>query len=159
MKKLIFMLLIAMLVSVSFVGCAPTDEDFSELQGKYLALKTEHDALKQNVQAISLIKSNLQAEVAVLQSKKELETKIANGYEPQYILVLELKQSHFGLDLEQKLKDEANKVSFEIAVDKRLYEAQGVGTELLREFRDGSFWFGGGSLGDWVVTVIDKRIE
>jgi hypothetical protein len=75
----------------------------------------------------------------------------------RYILKLELKQSHFSLNINQHIKDSMNKVQFEIPVDKQYYDSVKVGDEILDKFRNGSFYIDS-SIGNWKITVIRKRI-
>jgi hypothetical protein len=74
----------------------------------------------------------------------------------RYLLKLELRQSHFSLDLGKHLKDSMNKAKFEIPVDKEFYNSCMVGDLLLDKFREGSFWTEG-SIGNWKIKVIGKR--
>jgi hypothetical protein len=69
--------------------------------------------------------------------------------------VFELRQSHFTLSLKQHLSDEWNKVKFEIPVDKEYYDSLSVGSEIIDEFRVGS-WIMKGSFGNWKMKVINK---
>lgn len=82
--------------------------------------------------------------------------KVFTG-EPVYMFTLELRQTHFTIDISQHIKDAMNKTQFDIAVDKRLYDMQNVGDELLSEFRSGSFFIKG-SMGDWKVTIANKYV-
>ena len=71
--------------------------------------------------------------------------------------MLEMKQSHFTLDIGKHLKDAANAVSFPIEASKEFYEGVTEGTVLSDEFRKGSFWTEG-SIGSWTITVVKKQI-
>jgi len=144
MKKLI----ICMFVLLLSVGCAVEDVD---------SLKLQVDGLKIQRDSLVVEAESLRTEIDSLSQNKEYIQKISEGRDAKFMLSLELKQSHFSLDVNKHLKDAMNKLTFEIAVDEDLYNEQDVGSELLREFRDGSAWMEG-SFGDWVVTVVDKRI-
>lgn len=152
MKKVLVFVFVMVLILLT--GCQ-TQEGLTE---KINQLKVEKNALSQEVRDLNSSKETLNQEISKLQQTKQVEVNIENGIPPMYILTLEVKQSHFSLDLEQHLKDAMNKTEFNITVDKRLYDEQEVGSELLREFRGGSF-FMSGSMGDWVVTVVDKQIK
>ena len=76
------------------------------------------------------------------------------------ILILELSQSHFSLDIGDHLKNAVNKTSFAIPVDCEYYDSVSVGDDLTRNknFRWGSFVFKG-SIGSWHVRVKEKHKE
>lgn len=75
----------------------------------------------------------------------------------QYVVTLEIKQSHFTLDPFEVLKDNMNAIELPILVSKEYYEAVEVGTVLDNSFRVGSFIMNG-SIGNWNITVIKKEI-
>lgn len=148
MKRLLIVITILVLM-VSFAGCA--NESAEDLRTEIKLLKNERNALQNEVVAIK-------SAITTLSEDKTYMEKISDGSDAKFILTLELKQSHFTLDLGEHLKDEMNSVEFDIAVDKELYDNQNVGEELLKEFRKGSFILYG-SIGEWRITVKDKRIE
>ena len=73
-------------------------------------------------------------------------------------MTLEIKQTHYTLDLEQHLKDEMNEITIQIPVDKEYYDSVSVGTVIDDSFRMGSMIMKG-SFGKWKVTVKDKSIQ
>ncbi len=75
-----------------------------------------------------------------------------------YIVELELSQSHFTLDIGTHMADSMNTTTFELAVDKRLYDKLTVGQSIKDEFRGGSLLMKG-SFGNWNVRVTDKKIK
>ena len=75
-----------------------------------------------------------------------------------YIVELEVKQSHFTLDLSEHAKDAMNKLTLEIPVDKDYYDNVYVGQEISNNFRMGSLLMKG-SFGKWKVTVKNKYIK
>ena len=75
-----------------------------------------------------------------------------------YIVELEIKQSHFTLDLTEHAKDAMNKLTLEIPVDKDYYDNVYVGQEISNNFRMGSLLMKG-SFGKWKVTVKNKYIK
>jgi len=81
-----------------------------------------------------------------------------NGKTPQYFLKIKLKQSHFSLSIKKHIKDNMNTIEFEIPVDKDFYHSVSVGTQIVDEFRSGSFLLYG-SIGDWKMTIEDKEIR
>lgn len=76
----------------------------------------------------------------------------------KYILKLRLKQSHFSLSIKKHIKDAVNAIEFEIPVDKEYFDSVEKGSEIVDNFRFGSFVLYG-SFGDWEMTVKDKIIR
>ena len=74
----------------------------------------------------------------------------------RYIVVFEIKQSHFTLDLSEHLKDAMNSLTMEIPVDKEFYDSVEIGDVISEEFRTGSLLMKG-SFGKWKVTVANKE--
>lgn len=127
--------------------------------------------VKSDIDSLRTERTNLDTEVNVLSAKLErnkIEVERINeelhelnilksGKTPRYILHLEMKQSHFTLSIKEHIKDELNSVDFDIPVDKEFYNSVSVGSEIVDEFRSGSFIMNG-SFGDWEITVKSKRI-
>ena len=125
-----------------------------------------------DINQLKQIRNELQSEVwklgdaksAKLQTIDSLnkELKFLNiytsGRTPQYILKMKLKQSHFSLDIGKHIKDAMNAIEFELPVDKDFYNKVEVGTEIVDDFRTGSFILHG-SIGSWKMTVEDKEIR
>ena len=82
----------------------------------------------------------------------------ANETNKRYVVTLEMKQTHFSLNLGKHLKDSMNKATLQIPVDKEYYDAVKIGTVLNNKFRSGSL-LTEGSLGKWKVTVIKKTVK
>lgn len=76
----------------------------------------------------------------------------------KYILKLRLKQSHFSLSIKKHIKDAVNAIEFEIPVDKEYFDSVEKGSEIVDNFRFGSFVLYG-SFGDWEMTVKDKIVR
>jgi hypothetical protein len=74
----------------------------------------------------------------------------------RYIVTLEIKQSHFTLDVFQHAKDAANAIKIEVPVDKQFYDQVAVGTVLNGSFRTASLLLSG-SFGNWNVSIVGKR--
>jgi hypothetical protein len=74
----------------------------------------------------------------------------------RYIVTLEIKQSHFTLDVFQHVKDVANAIKIEMPVDKQFYDQVEVGTVLDNSFRTASLLLYG-SFGNWKVSIVGKR--
>ena len=62
----------------------------------------------------------------------------ANNNNKMYIVEFELKQVHYSLKISKHIKDAANKVTFEIPVDKRYYDKVVLGESIVNKFRVGS---------------------
>lgn len=107
-------------------------------------------------------RDNLKAEITQLKAEKAeisddiKQLKDSSGVE-RYMVTIEIKQSHFSLDISEHMKDEANAVEITIPVDKAFYNKVDEGTVIDDSFRAGSFWMKG-SLGSWDIKVIDKEI-
>lgn len=73
------------------------------------------------------------------------------------ILVLEMSQTHFTLDLTTHFKNAMNAVKFAMPVDCKYYDSVSIGDNLLKKnFRWGSF-FMKGSIGNWNLKVKEKH--
>jgi outer membrane murein-binding lipoprotein Lpp len=140
---------------VIFAGCSQQPD---ELQQQINDLTTKRDFLQSQLDEAQEQLDTLNEQVTAQQEQLDVLNHEEKGEEARYVLTLELKQSHFALDIKNNIKDSFNKTSFEIPVDKEFYDGQTAGSELVREFRKGSLFFGG-TFGDWVVTVTDKKIE
>ena len=99
---------------------------------------------------------NLEAQKRVLENEIK-DIKIESNT-AKYIVTLNIKQSHFTLDLGQHLKDEMNDISIQIPVDKEYFDSINVGDTIADDFRMGSLIFKG-SFGNWKVTVQAKEIQ
>ncbi len=51
-----------------------------------------------------------------------------------------------------------NVIEYELPIDKELCHKVNVGSEIIDDFRMGSFIMNG-SFGDWKMTVVDKTIQ
>ena len=71
---------------------------------------------------------------------------------------MRLKQSHFSIDLMKHTKDDMNAIEFELPVSKEFYDKVKNGTNIVDDFRTGSFILNG-SFGDWKMKVIKKEIR
>ena len=139
MKK-ILTTIIVMILSISILtGCNSQDE----------FLKQEIESLENEIEVLEAEKTKLESEIVEVKTEKGLES---------YILTINIKQSHFTLDIGQHIKDEMNDISIEIPVDKEFYDAVEVGDVINDDFRWGSLVLKG-SIGSWDITVEDKEIR
>ena len=140
MKKILSIVLIAVSI-FCMVGCGnEAQEDI--LEAKISDLKSEIEVLQQE-------KTALENDI--------VESKIEKGIE-KYVICLNIKQTHFTLDIGQHLKDEMNDITIEIPVDKEYFDSVEVGDVIDDSFRMGSLIFKG-SWGSWNITVVDKDIR
>ena len=137
MKKYIVVLIAMMAITLS--GCSKTEtvtnEDVAKLESEIAQLEAERDRLNEEI----------------------LNTKIDNGL-AKYVIIFNIKQTHFTLDIGEHLKDAMNDISIEIPVDKEYYDSVEVGDVIDDSFRIGSFIWKG-SFGNWKVTVESKEIR
>lgn len=134
MKRLITILFLST-VLVAMAGCKSTTEK-------------ERDNLKAEITQLKAEKAGISDDIKQLKDSSGVE---------RYMVTIEIKQSHFSLDISEHMKDEANAVEITIPVDKAFYNKVDEGTVIDDSFRAGSFWMKG-SLGSWDIKVIDKEI-
>lgn len=139
MKKISLIFLSSFLL----FGCVSKEERnervISQQEEKIYLLKSEISELE-SIKAI--------LENSVIEEKERLEIA-------EYLITIEIKQSHFSLDIGDHLKDEMNKAEIQIPVSKEFYEEIKVGEVLNNDFRTGSL-IAKGSVGRWEISVIDK---
>ena len=137
MKKYILVLIV--MIAITLSGCSKTEtvtnEDVAKLESEIAQLEAERDRLNEEI----------------------LDTKIDNNL-AKYVIVFNIKQTHFTLDIGEHLKDAMNDISIEIPVDKEYYDSVEVGDTIDDSFRVGSFIWKG-SFGNWKVTVESKDIR
>lgn len=154
MKKLIYLLCI----SIAFISC----ENANDVNTEIGRLKEERKNLKNSVQDLRSAKSNesttLTSITKQITEKRKLLGIYNAGKQPVYILKFQLKQSHFSLDIGKHMKDAMNKIKFELPVSEEFYNSVAIGTDIVDEFRMGSFLLYG-SIGDWDMTITDKEIR
>lgn len=134
---------LSLFLVISFVFClSGCTENPEVLEQKITELKTQ-------INELEIEKKNLEENVS--------SVKVDKGV-AKYVVTLEIKQTHYTLDLEQHLKDEMNEITIQIPVDKEYYDSVSVGTVIDDSFRMGSMIMKG-SFGKWKVTVKDKNIQ
>lgn len=146
MKKwIVFFLAIAICI-ISFTGCV-----------------TQEERLNANIEKLEVKSLELQKEISALESEKSalqydiIDLKVEAGT-AKYVLTINIRQSHFTLDIGEHLKDSMNDISIQIPVDKEYFDSLYVGDTINNSFRMGSFIFKG-SFGNWKITVADKEIR
>lgn len=138
MKRVLITIVLA---SMILCGCS-TEAEKNILENQCQELRDE-------IATLEVEKSNLEDVI--------IDTKVEKGLE-KYIVVLNIKQSHFTLDIATHMKDEMNDLDLPIMVDKEYYDSVEIGTIVDDSFRAGSFWMKG-SIGNWKITVKDKYVE
>lgn len=118
------------------------------------ASQTELNEMKQK---------DLQNQIASLEEEKSSLEKYISDYKNEndikkYVITLEIKQSHFTLDVGEHIKDSMNKVEIQIPVDKQYFDSLNEGDILEDSFRFGS-WLMKGSYGSWKVKILKKEIQ
>lgn len=153
MKQLLFLLL-----CICVVSCT----DLQEKKDQAKLLNAEIETLNAQYENQAARVNQLQSDLNDYQYEIEEASNTLNAYKagrtPQYIVQFKLKQSHFSLDLSQHTKDVLNAIEFELPVSKEFYESIGIGTQVVDEFRVGSLLLKG-SIGDWHMTVVNKKIR
>ncbi len=147
---------------VTFGGCEPSKKEIKEttevLKIELNVLNEKKSDLSTQVDALNHIANAKNSEISALEAKLR-ELKIyESGKTPKYILKIHLKQSHFSLSIRKHIKDAMNAIDFEMPVDKDFYNSVSIGTEIVDNFRTGSFILYG-SFGDWNMTVKGKEIR
>ena len=144
MRKIIIMFVTICLMCYSMAGCSRE----KELSADIIKLKEAVSELESDVYDLEAQKRALENEIRDI----KIQSNTA-----KYIVTLNIKQSHFTLDLGQHLKDEMNDISIQIPVDKEYFDSVNVGDTIADDFRMGSLIFKG-SFGNWKITVQDKEI-
>lgn len=141
MKRKLLMLFLATSLTFGLTGCGE---------------EAEKDALIEQIDSLKTEKAELESAVAGLKDMATAE-KIRTGTEV-YVVVINISQSHFTLDLEEHMKDVMNDVDITIPVSKEFYDSVNKGTVIDDSFRMGSF-IAKGSIGNWDIVVKDKYIQ
>jgi hypothetical protein len=154
MKRLIIVFCIAAFIGCIFALLSCTTEE--GLKDRIQVLKEQRDTLSSEVLTLESTKNNLVTSITELKRDESVLKAYADGETVLYLVKFKLKQSHVSLDIGKHIKDAANAVEFEWPVSKTFYDKVNVGDNVLEEFRGGSFLVEG-SIGNWKITVQDKR--
>ena len=153
MKKL----LIFLALTVSFISCGENYHrtQISELKQEHKTLSTQVSTLRNSCDNLRQSQHYLSAQVRELETEKRA---LSNGYEPNYILTLEIKQTTYTLDIGEHIKNSINAISMQIPVSKKFYNSVKIGTRISNDFKYGSLVFNG-DFSELKVTVKDKQIR
>ena len=89
---------------------------------------------------------------------KEIKVMEETGKAPVYYLTIKSKKSSFTLDMGQHMKNAANAFTFDLPVDRDLYNSVKVGSNLKEASMNGSLWMSG-KFGSVNLTVEKKYIK
>jgi len=142
-KRILYVLLIVIFTLTGCVSQNELNEQLLEEQNSEIA------KLQEVISELKTEKDNLENEIKDIKIEKSIA---------KYIITINIKQSHFTLDIGKHIKDKMNDIDIQIPVDKDFYDSVEVGTVLDDSFRVGSFWMEG-SIGNWDIKVIDKKIQ
>lgn len=142
MKRILCLLFVVVLMT----GCASQSDLNEQLLEEQ---NSEMVRLEEVIKELKTEKDNLENEIKDIKIEKDIA---------KYIITINIKQSHFTLDIGKHIKDKMNDIDIQIPVDKDFYDSVEVGTVLDDSFRVGSFWMEG-SIGSWDIKVIDKEIQ
>lgn len=107
--------------------------------------------------------NNLKEEINILQQEKErlaneiVTEKVEKGI-ATYVVTIGISQSHMFWEIDDVIKDSLNELKLDIPVSEEFYNAVEIGTVLDESFRMGSFIMNG-SIGNWDIKIVDKKIE
>ena len=141
MKKRIILLFCIIFLVFSLTGCGEKEE-VAVLKKEIIKLSADKTELENSI-----------SELKEIEAAEKERTGTAN-----YIVVLNISQNHYTLDLEEHLKDSMNDLDISIPVSKDFYDSVNKGDTIDDSFRTDSFVFKG-SVGTWNITVLDKYIE
>ena len=153
MKKL----LIFLALTLSLISCGENYHrtQISELKQEHKTLSTQVSTLRNSCDNLRQSQHYLSAQVRELEVEKRA---LSNGYEPSYILTLEIKQATYTLSVSEHIKNSINAISLQIPVSKKFYNSVSVGTRISNDFKYGSLVFNG-DFSELRVTVKDKQIR
>lgn len=153
MKKLLFFLAL----TISLISCGENYHrtQISELKQEHKTLSTQVSNLRNSCDNLRQSQHYLSAQVRELEVEKRA---LSNGYEPSYILTLEIKQATYTLNVGEHIKNSINAISLQIPVSKKFYNSVSVGTRISNDFKYGSLVFNG-DFSELRVTVKDKQIR
>lgn len=155
MKRIKFLYLVVVLGIVAMVISCDNRENIKNEIGQ---LNNEKLLLVNEISDLNISKNRINTNIQLLNNELEELQIYKAGSIPKFIIKVQLKQSHFTLDLDKHFKDAMNTITFTLPVDKEFYNSVSVGTLIVDEFRVGSFIMNG-DIGDWEIKVIEKKIQ
>jgi len=147
MKTLLTLLTLPFL----FVSCNKTKDDVDNIQREYDTIKAQSDMYREQA-------NNLNKSIEELRKTQYHLSQLSKGKKPLYVLLLNVHQSNFTLDISQHIKNSMNSSEFQIPVSEDYYNNVKEGEDLSDEFKLGSFIMSG-KWGNIKVTVVKKEIK
>ena len=152
MKKFILILLAV----IAFTSCDEIRmQERADLKDEINNLRYEKNNLSKSVENLRETNTILMNEVSNLRTEKSAFT---SGYEPVYLLTLEIKQSTFTLDLAEHAKNAINAIALQIPVSYTFYNKVSIGQNISEEFKYGSLILNG-DFSKLKVKVKNKEVK
>lgn len=139
MKKVIIYVTLG--IALSITGCMP--------QSQPDTFNAEINNLKEEINILQQEKESLTNEIITEKVEKGIAT---------YVVTIGISQSHMFWEIDDVIKDSLNELKLDIPVSEEFYNAVEIGTVLDESFRMGSFIMNG-SIGNWDIKIVDKKIE
>lgn len=139
MKKVIIYVTLG--IALSITGCMP--------QSQPDTFNAEINNLKEEINILQQEKESLTNEIITEKVEKGIAT---------YVVTIGISQSHMFWEIDDVIKDSLNELKIDIPVSEEFYNAVEIGTVLDESFRMGSFIMNG-SIGNWDIKIVDKKIE
>jgi hypothetical protein len=154
MKTLLTLLTLPFL----FVSCNKTKDDVNNIQREYDTIKAQSDMYQDQSDMYREQANNLNKSIEELRKTQHHLSQLSKGKKPLYVLLLNVHQSNFTLDISQHIKNSMNSSEFQIPVSEDYYNNVKEGEDLSDEFKLGSFIMSG-KWGNIKVTVVKKEIK
>lgn len=152
MKKFILIILTV----ITFTACDEARmKERADLKVEISNLIYERNNLTKSVLNLRETKTGLTKEVSELRTEK---SALNSGYEPVYLLTLEIKQSTFTLNLAEHAKNAMNAITLQIPVSYTFYNKISIGQNISEEFKYGSLILNG-DFSKLKVKVKDKEVK
>lgn len=149
MKYYIYLIFVILLISC---------EDETDVKSDIDRLRMERTHLYKETNKLTTKISSLSDSIKVLSEEANILNIKKTGRKPIFMVKIKLKQSRISLSISEHVKDDMNAIEFELPVDEEFYKSIKVNTQIVDDFRVGSFIMNG-SIGSWNMTVIDKYVK
>ena len=144
------------LAVVTFTACDEIRmQERADLKDEINNLRYEKNNLSKSVENLRETNTILMNEVSNLRTEKSAFT---SGYEPVYLLTLEIKQSTFTLDLAERAKNAINAITLQIPVSYTFYNKVSIWQNISEEFKYGSLILNG-DFSKLKVKVKNKEVK
>lgn len=143
-----------LLLSLFLLSCESKESISTDIN----VLKKERALIKNQIAIANSRLTRLDSETKRKVEKLKIVNIYLNGNTPKYTLTLRCKQERLSLSIDSHIKDELNAFEFDILVDKTLYDRLSIGSDIINNFRMGSFLMNS-SVSNWTLKVTRKRIQ